>query len=118
MNHKPLPILGTGNETRDFTYVTDIAEGILLALITPEAKGEIFNLGNGQETSVIELANAINEITGNPAGVEFYERRNWDHVTRRLSSIDKARSILKYSPKVPFQTGLTNTYEWLKAEVG
>jgi len=117
-NHKPLPILGTGSETRDFTYVTDIAEGILLALITPEAKGEIFNLGNGKETSVIELANAINEITGNPAGVEFFERRNWDHVTKRLSSIDKARSILKYSPKVPFETGLANTYEWLKVEVG
>ncbi len=118
MNREPLPILGTGNETRDFTYVTDITEGMLLALLTPEAKGEIFNLGNGKETSVIELANAINEITGNPAGVEFHERRNWDHVTKRLSSIDKARAALKYSPKVPFETGLANTYDWLKAEVG
>lgn len=118
MNGRPLPILGTGNETRDFTYVTDIAEGILLALITPEAKGEIFNLGNGKETSVIELANAINEITGNPAGVEFHERRNWDHVTKRLSNVEKARTILEYSPKVPFENGLANTYDWLKAEVG
>ena len=118
MNRKPLPILGTGSETRDFTYVTDIAEGMLLALITPEAKGEVFNLGNGKETSVIELANAVNEITGNPAGVEFHERRNWDHVTKRLSNIDKASTILKYSPKVSFETGLANTYEWLKAEVG
>lgn len=118
MNRKPLPILGTGSETRDFTYVTDIAEGILLALMTPEAKGEVFNLGNGKETSVIELANAINEITGNPAGVEFHERRNWDHVTKRLSNIDKASAVLKYSPEVPFETGLANTYEWLKAEVG
>lgn len=114
---EPLPILGTGSETRDFTYVTDIADGILLSLITPEAKGQIFNLGNGKETSVLELANAINEITGNPAGVEFHERRNWDHVTKRLSNIDKARAILKYSPKVPFETGLANTCEWLKAEV-
>lgn len=118
MNGEPLPILGTGNETRDFTYVTDIAEGILLALVTPQAKGEIFNLGNGKETSVIELANAINEITGNPAGVEFHERRNWDHVTKRLSNVEKARTILEYSPKVPFEIGLANTYDWLKAEVG
>lgn len=118
MNRKPLPILGTGSETRDFTYVTDIAEGMLLALMTPEAKGEVFNLGNGKETSVIELANAINEITGNPAGVEFHERRNWDHVTKRLSNIDKASAVLKYSPEVPFETGLANTYEWLKAEGG
>jgi nucleoside-diphosphate-sugar epimerase len=117
-DREPLPILGTGSETRDFTYVTDIAEGILLSLITPEAKGEIFNLGNGKETSVIELANAINEITGNTAGVEFHERRNWDHVTKRLSNIDKARAILKYSPKVTFETGIANTYEWLMAEVG
>jgi len=118
MNREPLPILGTGSETRDFTYVTDIAEGILLALMTPEAKGEVFNLGNGKETSVIELANAVNEITGNPAGVEFHERRNWDHVTKRLSNIDKASAVLKYSPEVPFETGLANTYEWIKAEVG
>lgn len=118
MNGQPLPILGTGNETRDFTYVTDIAEGILLALITPEAKGEIFNLGNGKETSVIELANAINQITGNSAGVEFHERRNWDHVTKRLSNVEKARTMLAYSPKVPFENGLANTYGWLKAEVG
>jgi len=117
LNGKPLPILGTGNETRDFTYVTDIAEGILLSTITPEAKGEIFNLGNGKETSVLELANAINEITCNSAGVEFHERRNWDNVTKRLSNIDKARTILKYSPKVTFENGLANTYDWLKAEV-
>lgn len=118
INGEPLPILGTGNETRDFTYVTDIADGILLALITPEAKGEIFNLGNGKETSVIDLANTINRITGNSAGVEFRERRNWDHVTKRLSNIDKARTILSYSPKVSFEDGLTNTYQWLKEEVG
>lgn len=118
MNHEPLPILGTGSETRDFTYVTDIAEGILLALTTPEANGEIFNLGNGNETSVIELANKINAITGNPLGVEFHERRIWDKVSKRLSNIDKASAILKYSPKVSFEAGLTNTYEWIKAEVG
>jgi nucleoside-diphosphate-sugar epimerase len=118
MDRETLPILGTGDETRDFTYVTDIAEGILLALITPEAKGEIFNLGNGKETSIIDLANAINQITGSSAGVEFLERRNWDHVTKRLSNIDKARAILNYSPKVSFENGLANTYEWIKAEVG
>jgi len=118
MDRETLPILGTGNETRDFTYVKDIAEGILLALITPEAKGEIFNLGNGKETSIIDLANAINQITGSSAGVEFLERRNWDHVTKRLSNIDKARAILNYSPKVSFENGLANTYEWIKAEVG
>ena len=117
-DHQPLPILGTGSETRDFTYVTDIAAGILLSLTSSEARGEIFNLGNGKETSVLELANAINKITGNPAGVEFHERRNWDHVTKRLSNIDKASTILKYSPKVPLETGLVSTYEWVNAEIG
>lgn len=118
LNGEPLPILGSGNETRDFTYVTDIADGIILALTTPEARGEVFNLGNGIETSVIDMATSINKITGNSAGVEFHERRNWDHVTKRLSNIQKAREILKYSPKISFQTGLENTYEWIKAEIG
>jgi len=75
-------------------------------------------LGNGKETSIIDLANTINQITGSSAGVEFFERRNWDHVTKRLSNIDKARAILNYSPKVSFENGLANTYEWLKVEVG
>jgi UDP-glucose 4-epimerase len=117
VNGEPLPILGTGHETRDFTYVSDIAGGIMLALTTPEAKGEVFNLGNGVETSVIEMANSINEITGNAAGVEFRERRNWDHVTKRLANIEKARNVLGYSPKVTFKEGLRRTYEWIKEEI-
>lgn len=117
INRKPLPIFGTGNETRDFTFVTDIADGIMQALLVPEAESEVFNLGSGKETSVIELAHAINEITCNPAGVEFHERRSWDNVTRRLSNIDKAKTILNFSPKVPLTLGLVNTYEWVKGEV-
>jgi nucleoside-diphosphate-sugar epimerase len=114
---EPLPILGTGEETRDFTYVTDVVDGLMLALLTPKAQSEVFNLGNGQETSVLTLAKVINEITQNQGGVTFRERRDWDHVTMRLADISKARHVLGYSPKVNLKDGLTNTFEWLKAEI-
>ncbi len=62
---KPLPITGSGEETRDFTYVGDIVQGLLQAANADAAVGESFNLGSGIETKVIDLANMINQKTGN-----------------------------------------------------
>jgi len=114
MNHQSLTITGTGNETRDFTFVKDIVEGTILAATREEALGEVFNLGTGIETKIIDLANKINEITENPAGIEFRPRRDWDYVSRRVASIEKAKNLLGYSPQVDLDEGLNLTYDWFK----
>lgn len=114
MRGKPLAITGTGKETRDFTYVDDAVDGTILAAERKEAVGEAFNIANGKETTVLELANKINKITGNKAGVEFGQRRSWDTVARRVSSIDKARKMLGYGPRVSLDDGLKRTHEWFK----
>jgi nucleoside-diphosphate-sugar epimerase len=114
IHKKPLTITGTGEETRDFTFVDDIVDGTLLMGVVKEAVGEAINLASEVETSVIDLANWINELTVNEAGIVFESRRDWDNVVKRRASIEKARRILGYEPKTEMKTGLRKTYEWLK----
>ncbi|ADP77873.1 NAD-dependent epimerase/dehydratase [Methanothermus fervidus DSM 2088] len=112
MQGKPLPITGTGNETRDWTFVGDIVRGLLKMGVRKKAIGEAINLGSGKEHKVIELAKIVNELTGNEAGVVYVGRREWDVKTRLLSSIEKAKKLLDYEPKVSFREGLEITYKW------
>ena len=113
MHGQPLPITGTGEETRDFTFVDDIVDGTLRMGVVKEAIGEAINLASEKETRIIDLANWINEITGNKAGVVFKSRRDWDKVIRRRASIEKARKILGYKPKTDIRSGLRKTYNWI-----
>jgi len=114
MHGQPLPITGTGEETRDFTFVEDIVDGTLRMGVVEEAVGEAINLASEKETRVIDLANWINEMTGNKAGIVFKPRRDWDKAIRRRASIEKARRILGYEPKTDMKTGLKKVYEWIK----
>jgi len=114
MQGKSLPITGTGKETRDFTYVGDIVDGLLRAGYFKEAIGEDINLASGREVKIIELANMVNKFTNNKAGIIFVERRKWDTKTRLLASIDKAKKILGYEPKTTFEDGLKETIKWFK----
>jgi len=112
--HKmPLPITGTGEETRDFTFVDDIVDGTLRLGVIPEAVGDAFNLASDTETKVIDIANMVNEITNNPNGVQFIARRDWDKITRRRASIDKARKVLSYEPKTKIKRGIEKVYDWI-----
>ncbi|MEM2240477.1 MAG: NAD-dependent epimerase/dehydratase family protein [Candidatus Bathyarchaeia archaeon] len=113
MHGQPLPITGTGEETRDFTFVDDIVDGTLRMGVFKEAVGEAVNLASGTETRIIDLAKWINEITGNGAGVVFKPRRDWDKAVRRRASIEKAGKILRYEPKIDIKVGLRKTYEWI-----
>ncbi len=115
INKQPLPITGTGEETRDFTYVDDIINGLLKMAYRQEAIGEAFNLGSGREIMIKDLAQYINEITDNYAGIIFKERRDWDRKTRLLSSVDKAKQFLGYAPTTKFEEGLKQVFKWFSA---
>jgi nucleoside-diphosphate-sugar epimerase len=114
MQGKPLPVTGTGDETRDFTYVGDVAEGLLKAGYSEQAIGQEFNLASGAETRIVDLANLINKLTNNEAGLIFTERRKWDTKTRLLASIDKARELIDYNPKKSFEQGIQQTIGWFE----
>jgi UDP-glucose 4-epimerase len=112
MNGQALPITGDGTETRDWTYVDDIIKGLLAMGIREEAVGEAINLGSSTEHQVIELANMVNSLTNNEAGINYVSRRNWDVKTHLRSSIDKARKLLDYQPQTKFEDGLKKVHGW------
>jgi nucleoside-diphosphate-sugar epimerase len=114
MQGKPLPITGTGEETRDFTYVGDIVDGLLRAGYFQAAVGQEFNLASGVETRIIDLAQMINEQVGNEAGVIFTARRKWDTKSRLLASVERAKELIGYEPHTPFAQGLANTVAWFR----
>ncbi|MFC1933559.1 NAD-dependent epimerase/dehydratase family protein [Chloroflexota bacterium] len=113
LHQQKLPITGTGEETRDFTFVEDIVDGTLRAGVVPEAVGQAFNLASETETRVIDIANMVSEITGNKSGVDFVARRDWDKITRRRASIEKAKRVLGYEPKMKMKEGIKRAYDWI-----
>jgi len=114
MNGQALPITGTGEETRDFTYVGDIVNGLIACALSKKAIGEPINLATGKEIKILDLASWVNELTGNEAGIVFKERRNWDTKSRLLASIEKAKRILQYEPHTDFKSGLKNVHSWFR----
>lgn len=114
MKGLPLPITGTGEETRDFTYVGDIVDGLLRAGACESAVGQEFNLASGKETRIVDLAQMINQATGNAAGIRFAQRRKWDTKSRLLASVDRARELIGYAPNTSFDVGLQSTIQWFR----
>lgn len=110
----PLPFTGSGDETRDFTFALDIVDALLRAGFYDQAVGKEMNIASGQETNILWLAERINELTGNKAGIRKTERRVWDTKKRLLANVDRAREILGYEPKMEFEPGLNATIQWFR----
>lgn len=114
----PLVITGTGQETRDFTFVGDNVRLTLQAAASDKGLGRVYNVASGVETSILELAERINDLTGNPAGIEFAPKRGWDNIPRRQADISRARDELGYRPQTKLKDGLKTTWDWLKDRLG
>jgi nucleoside-diphosphate-sugar epimerase len=114
LKETPLPITGDGNQTRDFTYVGDLVNGLLRAGYFDSAIGHEFNLAAGREIKIGDLASMINERTGSSAGIKTIPKRIWDTKTRLLASIDKAKKLIEYEPQTSFEEGLDNAISWFK----
>lgn len=110
----PLVVTGNGDETRDFCYVADIVNGTLLAAEHDEISGAEFNLAAGRPVSILELAEQVNRLTGNDAGITLAGRRAWDHVTHRQPAIRKAQTLLEYKAETPLEKGLERTLAWMR----
>lgn len=113
---QPISIHGDGQQTRDFTYIDDAVDATLLAMVSPRAEGEVFNVGTGIETSVNELALLVAEAARREVAVEHIDRRDIDNIRRRVVNIEKARRMLRWSPQVSLPMGLAMTARWLEGE--
>ena len=113
---KPMVIFGEGTQTRDFTYVSDSARGIILAGTTQSAVGRTINLGSGFELSINDLAKTVAEIAGRPdTPIQHDEPRPGD-VLRLYADISQARSLMGYDVRVPLAEGIRQLLDWYRAQ--
>jgi len=110
---EPMLIHGDGQQTRDFTFVEDAVDATILAASHPRAEGEVFNVGTGVETPVVELARGIAGALGVDPAFEHVDRRDIDNIRRRALNIEKIRRMLQWAPQVPLEAGLRRTAEAL-----
>lgn len=115
LKDKPLSVFGDGSQTRSFAYVSDSIEGILRAAFFPETKGEVFNIGNTREITIIYLAKLIMRIIGKNNRIE-YVSLPIDDPKRRSPDITKAKNILKWKPKIDIEEGLIEYLDWVIKE--
>lgn len=113
MEDKKLPVYGTGENTRDWLYVTDCCEGILKALES-EITGEAINLGTGEDYSILQVADAILKEVNKPKSLIELIGDRPGHVKRLVASYEKVKSLLGWEPKVSFQQGIKITVNWYK----
>jgi len=107
--------LGNVESSRDFTYVTDTARGILLALSEERAVGETINLGRGEDTKIKDLAFLIAELMGEKIGIETDPTRLRPYDVEQLyCSNRKAEKLLGWNPDVSLEDGLRTTIDWIK----
>jgi UDP-glucose 4-epimerase len=112
---RPPLILGDGLQTMDFVFTEDIARANLLAAAS-DVSDTVFNIGSGTETSLIELAEALQHVMGSRLPLEFGPPRGTNGVTRRLADISSARQYLGWKPEVDLQEGLQRLVAWWRAE--
>ena len=112
---KALIIEGDGLQTRDFTYVKDVAECNKLAALCKDAKGNVYNVGSGVQTTIEEIATQILAATGSKSEKTYVPSRVGD-VRHSLASLEKARRDLCYEPRTQIQEGIKNTVEWVKSQ--
>lgn len=110
----PITVYGTGQQTRDFIFVDDLAAGIRAALTAPPAVvgGQVFQIGTGVETTVAELADAVREATGE-AEVRYAPPRAGD-TERNYARVDKARAKLGFETRVTLRDGVAATVAWFR----
>ena len=117
---KPLPIFGSGDQTRTITHIDDIADGVVTAMGHPSAQNEDFNISAGEEMSVAQIARVIWEACGEPPSefeLEHLPTFTVD-VQRRWPSVEKAKRLLGWEARVDLRDGIADTVNWLRDRRG
>ena len=116
LQDKEITIYGNGEQLRDFTYVSDIINGLILAAENKNSSGEIFNLGVSNPVKVNDLIDKMYNLANKSKNLSYIEKQQGD-VDITYSNTEKAKKDLNYNPKVNIDEGLRNTYEWQKSHL-
>ena len=112
LRSEEIPLYDDGEQTRDFTYCSDIIDGVLGAANYP-GSGEVFNLGGGSETSLLNVIALLERIAGRKARLKRCDRQKGD-VRHTSASLEAARSKIAYAPSVNLEEGLVRQWQWIQ----
>ena len=118
---EPLTVIGDGLQTRCFTYVDDAIQATIAAGTGPGTDGEVFNIGTAVETSILDLAKLMIEISGSKSTIRFVSKEevygtSYEDIGRRVPDNRKMREVLGVTAEVPLRDGLAKTIEWFRNE--
>jgi dTDP-L-rhamnose 4-epimerase len=118
LNGRPPVIFEDGKQKRDFVHVRDLAAGCVLALESPDARDEVFNLGGGEAFSVLEIAERLGKVLGK-VHIKPQVRGNYraGDIRNCFADISKASRILRYRPRISLDAGLQELAQWLEGRV-
>ncbi len=113
LENKSITIYGNGTQTRSFCYIDDMVSGLIAAMFTDNTKGEVINLGNPDERTILDLAMLVKKLTNSSSKI-VYEELPKDDPLNRKPDITRAKKLLSFLPKVPIEEGLAKTIQYFK----
>jgi UDP-glucose 4-epimerase len=111
---RPMIVFGDGSQSRDFTFVSDTAAGILLAGDHPKAVGETINIGSGTDVRIADLAKTVASVTGRPNAEIVHDEPRPGDVYRLIADVSRARALLGFEPRVSMADGLQRLLQWYR----
>lgn len=117
LKNQPIPVFGDGTQTRSFIYVADLVDGLVAAMEEADSLGEVFNLGNTEEISIIDLAEKIKRLTSSSSEIDFKEPLPKDDPQKRCPDISKAKKYLNWQPKISLDQGLPLLIDYVKKQI-
>jgi nucleoside-diphosphate-sugar epimerase len=117
LGNEPIFITGTGEETRDFTYVSDTVSLLVKLAESDYSNAEVFNGGTGKAITIKHLAETIIKHTHSNSEIVYTKPRNWDKVNDRKADITKSVNSLGYQPEHDFDKGIIETIAWIRTKL-
>ena len=114
LENEPVTIYGDGQQTRSLCYIDDLIDGLNQMIMNKEARGEIINLGNPEEHTVLEYAQLVKKLSNSNSPIVFSEKLPQDDPKVRRPDLAKAKRILKWQPQINLETGLKSTIAYYK----
>ena len=117
--HEPITVFGDGTQSRSFTYIDDVVGCLVKLVKEPRAVGQVFNIGNKEEVSILKLAEIVKELTGTPSEIVFvpYDKAyeaGFEDMPRRVPDLSKVHALVGYEPKVQLQEIITKVIEYFR----
>jgi nucleoside-diphosphate-sugar epimerase len=117
VERQPIHIYGDGQQTRDFTYISDIVEANIQAANSEKAIGKVMNIAGGSRVKLEQVVQTLREISGLPVAITFDSKQHGD-VKHTFADIECARQLIGYNPKVSLHTGLTQEFAYITSLYG